>query len=159
MIRSFVTLVIVAQLVSGCIAEERYHNSTWNFCVDYPKGWTPEHPIDEYGIAFHRGDSISMSFGVIKDNENLEDNFRTAYLENGSVSVTERESTTFHGRPAIVATLAHDKPSHAVQHIMTVAASEGVIYEFQVSAPDQNTLNQFLPMFRSELASFKFSCK
>ena len=151
-------------LVCACFApaifsQEPYWNKTWNFCVSYPPGWSARHPVDEYAIEFHKDETLSMSFGVVKDNEDLDDNFRTAYL-SGSVDVIRREHTLFNGRHAITATLASKRPSSATRRVMTVAgASNGVIYEFQLSAPDLPTLNRYMPIFESELASFKFDCR
>ena len=144
----------------ACFSQTRYWNDTWNFCVDYPHGWQVIHPFDEYGIEFRHAESIEMSFGTIKAAETLEDNFRTAYLGDTSVTVVGRRSTTFRGRPAIVATLISDRSPKNAQHVMTVAGdSAGVIYEFRITAPDQATLKKYLPTFRSELTSFKFGCK
>jgi len=144
----------------ACFSQTRYWNDTWNFCVDYPRGWQVIHTVDEYGIEFRHGESIEMSFGAIKDAETLEDNFRTAYLTDAAVTVIDRSRITFHGRPAIVATLISDHPRKNAQHVMTVASdSAEVIYEFRITAPDQATLKQYLPTFQSELTSFRFGCK
>jgi hypothetical protein len=163
MIRSFALWVAFTGLMTGmsccCVAGDRYRNETWSFCVDYPKGWQASHPIDEYAIVFRRDRSTSMSFGVIKDDESLEDNFRKAYLDDSSVSVTQKESTRFQGRPAIAATLVRNAGPSVAQRIVTVSAKDGVIYEFRISAPDSKTLNQLLPIFQSELDSFMFNCK
>ena len=153
-------IVASAGFTSSCLGQETYRNATWNFCVRYPAGWEVSHPVDEYAVIFTQGQSLSMSFGVIRDNESLEDNFRTAYISDSSVSVVQRESVIFRGRQAIVATVTRDTSPQTVQHIMTIASGlKGVIYEFQLTAPDLKSLNQHMPIFKSEVESFRFDCK
>lgn len=155
-----VIFLFAASLITTSRSQERYKNDTWNFCVNRPGGWATVHPVDEYAVAFERDHSISMSFGVIKDAENLDDNFRAAYLTDKPVRVIAREATEFRTRKAIVATLAHENPPSKFMHVMTVSVpSAGTIYEFQLTAPSLTMLNKYLPVFNSEVASFKFDCK
>ena len=152
-------LIVIASLAPACVGQNRYWNETWNFCVNHPAGWSAHHPVDEYAIEFTRGASVSMSFGAIKDNESLEDNFRSAYL-TGDARILGRQDTRFLGRSAIVATVIGDGTPMKVHRIMTVADDKkGVIYEFQLTAPDLKTLERYLPKFNSEQESFKFNCK
>ena len=89
--------------------------------MNYPPGWSVRHTVDQYAVEFHKDPSVSISFGVIKDDESLDNNFRTAYLSDGSVDVIQRESTLFRFRHAILATLATNKPSSSARRVMTVA--------------------------------------
>ena len=153
-------VMVALWLPASCLSQSQYWNATWNFCVDYPSGWQTLHPFDENGIEFRQSELIAMSFGAIKDAETLEDNFRTAYLTDASVTVIDRSNITFHGRPAIVATLVSDRPRKNAQRVMTVASdSAEVIYEFRITTPDQATLEKHLPRFQLELTSFKFDCR
>jgi hypothetical protein len=92
--------------------------------VNYPEGWNVRHAVDEYGIEFTSGADLFMSFGVMKDSESLEDNFRTAYLTGGDLKVVERQDIRFQGGPAIVATLGSDTLK-SVRHVERAARDDG----------------------------------
>ncbi len=159
-IRTLVSFIVVCLWTAPtCLAQKPYWNETWNYCVNYPPGWSVRHAVDQYGMEFTRASSVSMSFGVTKDNETLQDNFRTAYLTDEHMNLVERRDIRFQEHPAIIATLSSDS-LRKVQRVMTVAdPAKGVIYEFKLAAPDLPTLKRELPTFNAELASFKFSCK